>query len=395
MPVYRGGWGHREAKKKFIRELPVSVKNDDSVLWGEKSVNSLNLQLTDKMPGGGASQGDYLIYGWKPFLYFLSVPMIAGLATGLGSLIDVIFFRGQGNLFGAWEDIILGFGLVIVWGCYAFLSPYDRYVVFDRRNRLVHLPRWFSRKQDSIRWEEADFGIIDVRLGQFWNEKGTNLYVVKPPWSLLHQGYFNWRTAICIHEESKQWHELSQEGHYVNGAESVFRFIVDFMTRPPERSVALDYIASMDQVLEDRGNIDYVPSIYGYHFQWIDPERLPTEPNWLRAADGHWQQLAPPVTVRVGWFGLWGRSHTLMPHLRGTRSDPAFHDDPEAPLPGSRWIAVEDGGTGELVGQPPEVIRAVLQGQGMPSKEQLDATRLEEGGWPGKFSEREKWYEGH
>jgi len=287
----------------------------------------------------------------------------------------------------------MGGGAALTSALYLFVLPCDRYVVFDRRNQLVHLPRWFSRKQDSIPWEEADFGIIDVRHGQFDMQKGTNLYVVKPPWSLLHDGYFNWRTGICFHQESKIWRDMTREGESIEGAESVFRFIIDFMTRPPERSVSLNYIVGMDHVLEKQGNVDRYPASYGYFYKWLDPECLPDKPNWQRTADGRWQQLAPAVTVRAGWFGLWGRSHTLMPHLRGTRSDPAFHNDPEAPLPGSRWVAVEDGGTGELIGQPPEVIRAILQGQGMPSKEQLEATRLKEGGWPGPG--HPEWYEGH
>jgi len=166
------------------------------------------------------------------------------------------------------------------------------------------------------------------------------------------------------------------------------------MTRPPELSVALDATTYEDFSIEmkQRGNNDFEKAVREEKTFWslIDPERLPAEPNWVRDKQGQWQQVRPAVRARFGWFGLWNKSYTLPPHLRGTKADPACKDDPLAPQPVARWYAIEDGGTGELVGQPPEVLASVLRGEGMPSKESLEKTRLKEGGWPGP--ERDWWY---
>jgi len=220
--------------------------------------------------------------------------------------------------------------------------------------------------------------------------------VVPPPLTLKHNGTRHWWRFFSFHDDSKEPEVLKNfNGLTYDGAEAVFRFIVDFMTQPPEKTMTLDAIIfnDMDVEMKELGNNDFKHAVRKCQKLWslMDAERLPTEPNWVRDEQGRWQQVRPAVRARFGWFGLWNKSYTLPPHLRGTKADPACKSDPEAPLPVARWYSIEGGGTGELAGQPVEVLASVLRGEGMPSKASLDQTRLNEGGWPGP--KRDWWYE--
>lgn len=374
-----------------------SENNDASTLVGEQGYSFYYEKAAIKLCNIAVDlRGDYLIYGWRPWGLPMTLLWMFSGGLGITAVIAALTTQGEAmHWIWDWPGAALCALLFYLSYWWYFRSPFSHYIVFDRRHQLIHLPRWFSHKQDSIRWIEADLCVLDMLTGYFNESITTELSVVPPPLSLQQQGSKPWRRFFKYHHDSKRPHILKNfNGYPMEGAEAVFRFIVDFMTCPPERCMALDIICykDWDIEMEKMGNNDFERAIRKEKTLWslIDPERLPTEPNWIRDAQGHWQQIRPAVRARFGWFGLWNKSYTLPPYLRGTKADPAHKDDPHAPLPVSRWFAVEDGGTGELVGQPPEVLAAVLRGEGMPSRESLEKTRLQEGGWPGP--ERDWWY---
>ncbi|MFY0663853.1 MAG: hypothetical protein JXQ97_04465 [Natronospirillum sp.] len=383
---------------KVLASDGYSPNSDDSTLVGEKGYSLHGHKVTDKLCNVAVDlRGDFLIYGWRPWMAPMTLLWAISGGFGITALIAALTTEGE-SIHWVWDWPGVAFCAVLFYISFwwYFRSPFSHYIVFDRRHRLIHLPRWFSHKQDSIRWEDADLCVLDMLTGYFHESITTELSVVPPPLSLQQQGTKPWWRFFKYHYDSKRPVDLKEhDGYPAEGAEAVFRFIVDFMTRPPEQSVALDAMSFKDMGIEMKqfGNNDFERTIKNHKEFWslIDPERLPTEPNWVRDEHGHWQQVRPAVRARFGWFGLWNKSYTLPPHLRGTRADPACKNDPLAPLPVSRWFAVEDGGTGELVGQPADVLAAVLRGEGMPSKESLAQTRLKEGGWPGP--ERDWWYE--
>jgi len=369
-----------------------SETNNASTLIGEQTYSRFYAKVTDKTLGIVCDlRGDYLIYGWRPWGIPMALIAFFSLGIGVSGLIL------PGNLWIlTWPGTLLCAFLFVISFWWYFRSPFSHFIVFDRRNQLIHLPRWFSHKQDTIRWKEADLCVLDMPTGYFFEHVTTELHLVPPPLTLQHQGTRHWWRFFKYHYDSKQPHIIKEyNGYTVDGSEAVFRFIIDFMTYPPEQSIALDAMCmkDMDIEMKELGNNNFERSVSKYKKFWslIDPERLPSEPNWTRDKQGQWQQLRPAVRARFGWFGLWNKSYTLPPHLRGTRADPACKNDPEAPLPVARWYSIENEGTGELIGQPAEVLAAVLRGEGMPSKESLDKTRLEEGGWPGPF--HDEWYE--
>ena len=399
MPVYRG-LGKRSFRKSFEQILATgrySEKNDASVLTGEKTFSRRYGKVVDKTIGIVCDlRGDYLIYGWRPWGVPMALIWMYSAGFGIVSLLITLTREGEAiHWIWDWPGVLLCGVLFYLSFWWYFRSPFSHYIVFDRRNRLIHLPRWFSHKQDSIRWEEADLCVLDMPTGYLGEHTTTELHVVPPPLTLKQRGTKPWWRFFKYHYDSKQKH-LMHNGYTLDGSEAVFRFIIDFMTHPPEQCITLDAIADHDLDIEmkELGNNDFERAVHKYKKLWslIDPERLPTEPNWTRDKQGQWQQVHPAVRARFGWFGLWNKSYTLPPHLRGTRADPACKNDPEAPLPVNRWFSIENEGTGELIGQPAEVLAAVLRGEGMPSKASLDKTRLKEGGWPGPFLDG-WWYE--
>lgn len=365
-----------------------SEQNDTSVLFGEPAFSRLYGEVVDKTIGVVCDlRGDYLIYGWRPWLLPMALLGMINCGAFITTLMAALTTEGTPiHWYWDWPGVtISGFLLYIGWWWYP-RSRFSHFIIFDRRNQLIHLPRWFSHQQDSIRWQEADLGVVDMPSGLLSEHIATFLTVVPPPLTLQQQGTKPWYRFFKYHEDDKDPKELKRYGGYpVDGSEAVFRFVVDFMTRPPEQCIALDAMPTFEVELEYKADNDFPRFIhkYRYFFAMIDPERLPTQPNWIRDEQGHWQQVRPAVRARFGWFGLWNRSYTLPPHLRGTQADPACKDDPAAPLPVARWYSQENTGTGELIGQPAAVLAAVLRGEGMPNPESLAQTRLPEGGWPG------------
>ncbi|RUO33730.1 hypothetical protein [Aliidiomarina soli] len=404
MPIYRGidnGKGQRKFRfyaNEILSSRRYNKEHGSAVLIGEKTYNRLYQGITDKTIGVFCDlRGDYLIYGWRPWILPMAIIALLSLGFGITALLATLTLEGEPPV---WWLSWYGVGASTICAYISFFgyahSPFSHYIVFDRRNKLVHLPRWLSHKQDSIRWDDADIAVIDMPSGILGETTDTELHVLPPPVSFNKHGTRRWFRHFKFHFDSKAPHELkAYNGYTVDGAEAVYRFIVDFMTKPREQSIALDAICShdLDIELEIYGDNDFEKAVSKYKKLWslIDPERLPTESNWERNSDGNWQQIRPAVRARFGWFGLWNKSYTLPPHLRGTKADPDYKDDPNAPLPVSRWYSIEDEGTGELVGQPPAVIASVLRGDGMPDKASLERTRLKEGGWPG--IRRDWWYQ--
>ena len=161
-------------------------------------------------------------------------------------------------------------------------------------------------------------------------------------------------------------------------AEPAFRNIVRFMMEPPSKGVPLKDLVDTDCAISSqyKNNLRLFRTKLGRETSLLDPERLPSKPNWIKDRFGNWKKVGPGACARAGWFGLWGQTHTLPPHLRGTKADPAYRQDPNAPDPADRWFTREEDpdGTGELVSQPQEVIEAVLR-EGMPALDRFPSAK--------------------
>lgn len=374
MAVFRGGGGYYIAQQKLKDgELPISENNDCSVLWGQKTRHPVTGGKVTHL-GQGWQLGDFIVCGWKPYwsawVSTVLVPLSLAFTMTLG-----YFFHGHDPenyfFFSDWRLAIL-FSVSTVFIYYAaFHARFPRFVIFDRRHGLVHLPRFFSRRQDSIRWQDADFCIIDTRGGYLMDKTATVLLTAPPPWDLRSQG--------CC----KPWKQIMfgmGEGDDPDNAdaEPAFRNIVRFMMEPPSKGVPLKDLVDTDCAISSqyKNNLRLFRTKLGRETSLLDPERLPSKPNWIKDRFGNWKKVGPGACARAGWFGLWGQTHTLPPHLRGTKADPAYRQDPNAPDPADRWFTREEDpdGTGELVSQPQEVIEAVLR-EGMPALDRFPSAK--------------------
>lgn len=365
MAVFRGGKGYYHARRKLKNgELPISGNNDDSVLWGQRVPDVVTGEPVAQQ-GDGWQQGDYLVYGWRPY-----AGTLGGLSIVAGSIAFVQaiahFSHGQPG----WIPIIF---LIIAALFYYYIARarFHRFVIFDRRHGLVHLPRFFSRRQDSIRWQDADFWLIDVKGGVYFDTTHTELITTRPPWDLRTKGIPPfWRHIMLTSASSDDSNNAPTE--------PAFRHIVEFMTAARTSRMLLDELISMDCYVAHTFNNDFrrTRKKAGRLFSLLDPESLADKPNWLRGKSGNWEKVGRGTCARAGWFGLWGQTHTLPPHLKGTKADPDYKDDPNAPGPGLRWLTPENdmNATAELAGQPLEVIEAVLL-EGMPALDRFPDAR--------------------
>lgn len=309
--------------------------------------------------------GDYLIYGSPR----LAVPI--GLVSYVLLCWAVPNYIWQGEAAWMRQSAHVSVGLAILGFYYSLISRYNQFVIFDRRNQLVHISHYLGRRFHSVSWKDFDYVVLDHHTSFFGRSHSASILTTPPPWSLEKQGLTlrMLYTSIMI-ETSEEADLLDKAPRY--RIEDKVEFIIDFMTRARSYPQVLNVTKEMDKMLTNNAKDDFKRfrrrTLRSYAL--TDPENLPKEPNWSKDQSGNWQRLHKGAIARAGFFGLWGITHTLPPHLRGTRADPAHRNDTDAPRPGMRWYSHENGGTGELADQPDEVIEAVLA-EGMGALERF------------------------
>jgi len=176
--------------EKVLASDGYTEKNDDSTLVGEQSYNFMYNKVVRKGIGMLCDlRGDYLIYGWRP--WGLPMTLLWAISGGFGITALIAAFTTEGEAIHwiwDWPGVIFCAVMFYISFWWYFRSPFSHFIVFDRRNQLIHLPRWFSHKQDSIRWAEADLCVLDMLTGYFQESITTELSVVPPPLTLKEQG---------------------------------------------------------------------------------------------------------------------------------------------------------------------------------------------------------------
>lgn len=289
MPVYRGGRGHWQAAKRLRRGvLPVAARNDDeSILWythGPKHYYT----------SGALFYRDYLIYGWWPWrMPWLFTAFWCGNASFV--YLFVYGFVPDGTISDLHVALIT---LVIaVFGFWHGFTHFRfrKYIVFDRKHKLVHLPRLFGRGLDTVRWEDLGACIVNTIGGYAGSTTMGGLFLCRPRWDLLRDGYPPCTRRIYVYG-------LGPRYGGPRAVERIWRFIVDFMTQPPAQSKIGDYSDMASTVERDCGGDWDVffrevwprrsrePKGVLKHF---DPGHYPTAPNWSRTPEGVWQRVGP------------------------------------------------------------------------------------------------------
>lgn len=230
----------------------------------------------------GTLEGDLLVFLWKPLGGLIGGVGMPTFPMALGSA--YYYFAGVPGPWG-WIALV-GVPLtawMLIW--YPFFARYRRFVIFDRRRGLVHLPRWLSRRRpDAVRWE--DFGVLvkDIPGGYMGMSPETVVYAVRPPYSLWRRQYPPWYARIPFLRSGAETHESEQS----------WRRIASYMTEPLEdqpwvaerkclRESATRVAFNGDWVAYRRKDESHCWPLYG--------SELLTAPNWVYDEAGRWQRL--------------------------------------------------------------------------------------------------------
>ena len=302
MPLYRGGRGHAQAAKLLKNgELPIAQRNDDeSVLWYAH-------QPKDLLSDGALFYGDYLLYGYWPWrMPWLILAFVCGCLSfaGFVSYASAVA-HDLPHAASTYIHIALTTLVIAVFGFWHGFRNfrYRKYIVFDRKNHLVHIPRLFGMDTDVVRWKDAGLCVVNTITGYAGLRTAGNIYVCRPPWDLISDGYPPMRYRAWVY---------GMGDRYGGGesAERIWRFIVNFMTQPPAQSVIGDF--------KDEDIVELVEGEFGgnwdvfFREEWprrlkqpvgvlkhFRPELLGSQPNWVREPDGQWRYVKPTAQARA------------------------------------------------------------------------------------------------
>ncbi|RFA36470.1 hypothetical protein [Alkalilimnicola ehrlichii] len=159
---------------------------------------------------------------------------------------------------------------------------YRRFIVFDRVRQLVHIPHRFGDGVDRVRFQDASFCITDYPSGYANLRSATALYVVRPGWDLLRDGYPAQTRMVVVAGAGYEGHDKKTE--------RAWRHIVQFMSRPAgSDEYSFQYMAN-----ETHGGdvIAYLRDLDpDSNYRRFEPKELGTLPNWIREPDGRWRRV--------------------------------------------------------------------------------------------------------
>lgn len=195
---------------------------------------------------------EHVVVGyWIGFIPYMSGMLLAGL---LGVCSFWLFLAEGGWLWGlSWRDLDR--------------RPYRHFIVFDRQSGLVHVPQRWGRKLERLRFADASF-VLTERYGSY-TSTDTHLHLVRPGHDLIHDGFpGRWRvTDLC--------------GGF---GDEIWSFIVAYMQG--KRHVVEDMTVQR-------------AARHSPRFSRFDSSRLPTEPTFVREADGAMRRVRPAVDPRT------------------------------------------------------------------------------------------------
>lgn len=156
-----------------------STVNDASVLPKEfKSSNWVGLSFED-----------YQIYPYSPVIFWISV-IYAAVGLPLGITLVLEGFIGEHYTISTelgWTGITMLVFLYGLWKYQTAIHAYRKFIVFDRKCRLVHIPRIRGKEFDSTPFDEADFALAEVP-GHMRLHFMSFLFVCRPPGDLSETG---------------------------------------------------------------------------------------------------------------------------------------------------------------------------------------------------------------
>ncbi|MGM0677100.1 MAG: hypothetical protein ACQETW_06795 [Pseudomonadota bacterium] len=272
-----------------------SSEHDEAIL--SSNIKTQDNDIATHWPSPSWEEGDLLIYGhFTGTITFFTIGVgivITAISVTLTSIIDQKLSIAAASLG------ILPLGVALSW--ISLRIPANRFIVFDRSNQLTYIPKKFTSRHDSIRWKDTSFFIFDenylTRLNTYSN---TNITLVPPPLDGKKgevPGPYGIGRLIFLQGLHVRHYNSAE-------AEAIYRYIVAFMTQPPDKGI-LREIQQTEQAIcneEYDGDRDAMRRHLGWFWYRLDLEKLPNQPNWIRHPNGRWERTGPGVKVLRPWW---------------------------------------------------------------------------------------------
>ena len=235
------------------KKKKISAINDTSVL--DPGI--------EPCPGGDLCVTNYYVFGYWFWEKPLLVVMLFLFGIGVTAIIATFGVNGR------WEFLIVGLSCLILlrklWR-YSFIHKYKKFIVFDQKTGIVHIPKRFGKKYDRILFKDASFVMVDRYTTILGLSRSTYFYLLRPGWDLIHDGWI--KNTYSLIELSTASNEFAQK---------IWAFLVEFMAGRYKR-----HFYTLKEAQNGRPN-----------FAKFDPSKLETDLTWTRDENGKWHKVKP------------------------------------------------------------------------------------------------------
>jgi len=302
MPYLRGGRTHAYNRRELAAgRLTVSPVNDGSLLRFPHRKGKARGHV------GHVLYGHYLVVGWRPMETLALLLIILGISGTITCFVMALAVHGDW-MHGQDEPVywaLMWFSLItsVLTLRWLLRRRYRKFVVFDRRHGLVHIPYFFGSRMARVRFEDLNACIVEMPTGTMFLETETVLYFVRPGWDLIRDGYPPRRYLTAVY----RW------GGREPYTEENWMVMVSFMTEPPppmptqreryreshKKGHRHKYLVDPIYLENRQWRIDssyggewkrYIKDIH-IEYSRFDPTKLGTTPNWVREPDGRWRRV--------------------------------------------------------------------------------------------------------
>lgn len=273
MPVIRTLIKSPIAELKKPSHIKISSNHDESALTGN-TTTICGTHITH-WKGTAIQTEDLLIYGYSNLS---TTPAVIGFTIIVLAIADIARFIASSFSTIDIEWILLT-PLAIALFITSRRAPANRFIVFDRKNQLTHIPAGLGNKCDTIKWADTSFYIYDENyVYRPYEYSHTRITIMPPPFDAASERIpspYGRRKLKQLSEPSIYYYESAE-------AEAIYRYIVRFMNQSEDRDT-------------QSTPTDRLPLR-------LDTTRLPKKPNWIRHPDGRWERIGPGTVIRKTLF---------------------------------------------------------------------------------------------